>query len=83
MAIACAGNVRIEVYNSQIGVNDANSDGGGVYLSDGCEFELYDSGPFQGVLLNEAAGFGGGIFGRGRFGGATPRAAVTTAPRQW
>lgn len=60
--VACVGDVGIEVFNSQIGVNDATSDGGGVYLTDGCEFELNDSGPFQGVLLNEAAGFGGGIF---------------------
>lgn len=60
--LACVGDVRIEVFNSQIGTNDASSDGGGLYLTDGCEFELYDSGPFQGVFLNEAAGFGGGIF---------------------
>ena len=60
--IACAGDVGIEVFDSQIGQNEARSDGGGVFLTDGCLFELNDSGPFQGVLLNEAAGFGGGIY---------------------
>jgi hypothetical protein len=60
--IACVGDVGIEVFDSQIGTNEATSDGGGVFLTDGCQFELNDSGPFQGVLLNEAAGFGGGIF---------------------
>ncbi len=61
-AIACDGGGSIEAKNMQISLNNANANGGGVYLTNDCLFLLQNSGALQGVFLNEAQGFGGGIF---------------------
>ncbi len=62
--LACDGGGRIDARNMQITVNQANVNGGGVFLTNDCLFNLNNGelGLFQGVAFNEANGFGGGIF---------------------
>lgn len=60
-ALACDGGGSVFMWDSQLANNSANQDGGAIYLNDGCTYEQYGAGFFQGILLNDASGFGGGI----------------------
>ncbi|MFC3193782.1 hypothetical protein ACFODZ_05975 [Marinicella sediminis] len=62
-AIACDGGGTIYAWNMQMANNQVSQNGGAVSVNDGCVFELYGGGFFQGILLNQAVGFGGGIHG--------------------
>lgn len=60
-AVACDGLGNIYAFNMQMTGNDANQNGGAVFVTNGCNFELYGGGLLQGIILNDATGFGGGI----------------------
>jgi predicted outer membrane repeat protein len=60
-AIACDGGGTVFLWNTQVALNQASQDGGAVYLNDGCEYQQFGGAFLQGLLLNEAGGFGGAI----------------------
>jgi len=60
-AIACDGLGNIFALNMVMTGNQARLNGGAVYVTNGCNFELYGGGFFQGIILNNATAFGGGI----------------------
>ncbi len=67
-AIACDGLgndalTGVFVWDTQLAFNQASQNGGAVFVTNDCQFSLYEGGLFQGVLLNDAASFGGGIYG--------------------
>lgn len=67
-AIACDGLgndalTGLFIWDTQLAFNQASQNGGAVFATNDCQFTLYEGGLFQGVLLNEATGFGGGIYG--------------------
>jgi predicted outer membrane repeat protein len=67
-AIACDGLgngalTGLFIWDTQISFNQASQNGGGVFVTNDCRYGQYEGGLFQGVLLNDAAGFGGGIYG--------------------
>lgn len=61
-AIACDGVASIFAWNMQMAGNDASQNGGAVHATNGCNFTLYGGGFLQGIILNDAVGFGGGIY---------------------
>ncbi len=60
-AIACDGQGSVSVWKSQLAFNDAEMNGGAVFVNNGCKFYQYGGGLFQGILLNTAGQSGGGI----------------------
>lgn len=60
--IWCDGDGTLTVANTQVAVNQADTHGGGVYVAGGCDLQLSSSGAFQGIILNDAVSFGGGVF---------------------
>lgn len=61
-AIACRGDVEIVMAATQLANNIASQNGGAVHADEGCVFEQYGGNFLQGVLLNEAIGWGGGLY---------------------
>jgi predicted outer membrane repeat protein len=61
-ALSCDGMGKIIMYNTQLANNSAAEDGGAVYLDNNCVFEQLGGQFLQGVLLNEAGGYGGGVY---------------------
>lgn len=60
-AIACAVDGDMDIRNSLINSNTASGDGGGIHMTDACYLEQYGGSVLQGILLNNAGGFGGGL----------------------
>jgi predicted outer membrane repeat protein len=61
-ALACRGDVSIAMAATQLANNTVSQNGGAVHAADGCVFEQYGGHFLQGVLLNEATGWGGGLY---------------------
>jgi len=61
-AVSCDVAGKVLMYNTQLASNSAAQDGGAVYLDNACVFEQLGGQFLQGVLLNEAGGYGGGVY---------------------
>lgn len=60
-AIACAVGGDMSMQNTLISSNTATDDGGGIFLTDDCYLEQYGGSALEGIWLNSAGGFGGGL----------------------
>ncbi|WP_223789905.1 hypothetical protein [Marinicella meishanensis] len=61
-AIACDGLAVITVFDTQLMGNVATESGGAIYANNDCIYYQSGAGPLQGIILNEAGFFGGGIY---------------------